>query len=92
MINGCRYVRLELLEGVAAYLAGDRNRAQERLQAARAKWQQLQVSDDAVAMLLGMGFSTREVAAPAAVTFLRAWALGQAQTTAVLHGPAHGSY
>ena len=88
MFNGCRYVRLELLEGVAAYLAGDRSRAQERLQAAQAKWQQLQVSDDAVAMLLGMGFSTREVAAPAAVTLPCAWALGQAHTTVVINGPA----
>ena len=85
MFNGCRYVRLELLEGVAAYLAGDRSRAQERLQAAQAKWQQLQVSDDSIAMLLGMGFSTREVLALAAVTFLCIWAWGQARTTVVLH-------
>ena len=56
-----RYVRLELLEGVAAWYAGDQNLARERLLAARAKWAQLQVSDDALASLGNMGFRTAEV-------------------------------
>ena len=56
-----RYVRLELLEGVAAWYAGDQSLAQERLMSARGKWAQLQVSDDALASLGNMGFRTAEV-------------------------------
>ncbi len=56
-----RYVRLELLEGVAAWYAGDAGLARERLLSARAKWAQLQVSDDALASLANMGFRTAEV-------------------------------
>ena len=52
---------MELLEGVAAWYAGDAGLARERLLSARAKWAQLQVSDDALASLGNMGFRTAEV-------------------------------
>jgi hypothetical protein len=56
-----RYVRLELLEGVAAFHAGARDAAKAKLAAAQAKWEQLQVSDDQLASLLAMGFGAAEV-------------------------------
>ena len=56
-----RYVRLELLEGVSAWCAGDRAAAEKSLTSARAKWAQLQMSDQALASLAGMGFRTGEV-------------------------------
>ena len=63
-----RYIRLELLEGVAAFYAGDRAKAKAALDSARAKWQRLQVSDDRLAELLGMGFTSTEVTScPAAL-------------------------
>lgn len=37
------YVRLELLEGVVAYHSGEPQLAQQKLQAAQARWQKLQV-------------------------------------------------
>lgn len=57
-------MRLELLEGVAAYYAGDTAAAGERLRGARAKWERLQVSDDRLADLLNMGFTASEVGCP----------------------------
>jgi len=39
----CRYVRLELLEGVVAFHSGEQQTAQQRLQCAHARWQRLQV-------------------------------------------------
>lgn len=59
-----RYVRLELLEGVAAYHAGDTRAARAKLGAAKAKWERLQLSDDCLAELLAMGFSNSEVSTP----------------------------
>ena len=57
----CSYVRLELLEGVAAYYSGDRGLARARLKASQERWQQLQVSDERLVELLSMGFDTQEV-------------------------------
>lgn len=39
-----RYIRLELLEGVAAFYVGDKTKAKSALHGAQAKWQRLQVS------------------------------------------------
>ena len=57
----CSYVRLELLEGVAAYYSGDKGLARARLEASQARWQQLQVSDERLVELLSMGFEAQEV-------------------------------
>ncbi len=56
-----RYVRLELLEGVAAYYSGDKALAREKLQSSEQRWQQLQVSDERLAELMSMGFKSQEV-------------------------------
>lgn len=69
-----RYIRLELLEGVAAFYAGDKVTAKAALDGAQAKWQRLQVSDDRLAELLGMGFTTTEVnSCPAALLCPICW-------------------
>ena len=54
-------MRLELLQGVAAYHSGDKGLARARLKASQARWQQLQVSDERLAELLSMGFDAQEV-------------------------------
>mmetsp|Transcript_14612 Transcript_14612/g.46454 ORF Transcript_14612/g.46454 Transcript_14612/m.46454 type:complete len:404 (+) Transcript_14612:529-1740(+) len=54
------YVRLELLEGVAAYHEGDDGRALERLEAARSKWGRLQIEPASIEMLATMGFTRSE--------------------------------
>ena len=56
----CRYVRLELLQGVAAFHNGD-SKASLHLASALAKWQRLQVSDESLATLASMGFTTSQV-------------------------------
>ena len=56
-----RYVRLELLEGVAAYYSGDRTLARAKLRSSEQRWQQLQVSDERLAELMSMGFKSQEV-------------------------------
>ncbi len=56
----CRYVRLELLQGVAAFHSGD-SKASLHLASALAKWQRLQVSDESLATLASMGFTTSQV-------------------------------
>lgn len=56
----CSYVRLELLQGVAAFHSGDKH-AVKHLESAKAKWQRLQVSDESLAALASMGFSTHQV-------------------------------
>ncbi len=57
----CRYVRLELLEGVAAYYSGNKALAQAKLKSSEQRWQQLQVSDERLAELMSMGFKSQEV-------------------------------
>lgn len=54
------YVRLELLEGVAAFHSGRLEAAKKCLVSAQSKYNQLQVSDEALALLAGMGFSLKE--------------------------------
>ena len=56
------YVRLELLEGVAAYHRGDVPEARERLRAASRTLASLRLSDDAMASLASMGFTRKEAA------------------------------
>ena len=56
-----RYVRLELLEGVAAYHSGDRALARAKLRSSQQRWLQLQVSDECLAELMSMGFNSQEV-------------------------------
>ncbi len=56
----CRYVRLELLQGVAAFHSGD-SQASLHLASALAKWQRLQVSDESLATLASMGFTASQV-------------------------------
>ena len=65
------YVRLELLEGVAAYYSGDKGLARTRLQASQARWRQLQVSDERLVELLSMGFEAQEVTLHIRITKLR---------------------
>ena len=67
----CSYVRLELLEGVAAYYSGDKGLACARLKASQARWQQLQVSDERLVELLSMGFEAQEVTLHIRITKLR---------------------
>lgn len=59
----CRYVRLELLQGVAAFHCGDKQ-ASHHLSSALDKWQRLQVNDEAVATLASMGFTMSQVPVP----------------------------
>ena len=56
-----RYVRLEALEGIAAFHSNDLPAAATALHNALELWQSLQVSDDALTMLMAMGFSARRV-------------------------------
>lgn len=54
------YVRLELLEGVVAFHTGLFEAAKRSMVSAQSKYNQLQVSDEALAFLVSMGFSTKE--------------------------------
>ncbi|CAN6236431.1 unnamed protein product [Urochloa humidicola] len=53
------YVRLELLEGVVAYYNGHAEKARGSLNSAQAKYLQLQVPDEAISMLMDMGYEAR---------------------------------
>ncbi|OAY85886.1 NEDD8 ultimate buster 1, partial [Ananas comosus] len=53
------YVRLELLEGVVAYHSGDFEAARRSLTSAQTKYMQLQVPDEALSLLMGMGYRER---------------------------------
>uniref|UniRef100_A0A0D9ZRJ3 UBA domain-containing protein n=1 Tax=Oryza glumipatula TaxID=40148 RepID=A0A0D9ZRJ3_9ORYZ len=53
------YVRLELLEGVVAYHNGNTVKARESLTSAQAKYMQLQVPDEAISILMSMGYGAR---------------------------------
>ena len=64
------YVRLELLEGLSIlYGGGNKVAARGSLLSAQAKWQQLAVSDDALAQLLSMGFTASEVSGSLQVSY-----------------------
>ncbi|XP_038890750.1 NEDD8 ultimate buster 1 [Benincasa hispida] len=54
------HLRLELLEGVAAYHSCKFDKAREAINSARAKYFQLQVSDEALSHVMDMGFKERE--------------------------------
>ncbi|CAI5499853.1 unnamed protein product [Closterium sp. Naga37s-1] len=54
------YLRLDLLDAIAAYHSGDLTRARPLLASAQSLFQQLQVSDESLASLAGMGFSANE--------------------------------
>ncbi|PNH08776.1 NEDD8 ultimate buster 1 [Tetrabaena socialis] len=55
------YLRLEVLEGLVAYYGGEnRATAESCFRAAQAKWQRLQVSDEALAILQHMGYGLQE--------------------------------
>ncbi|WVZ87401.1 hypothetical protein U9M48_034041 [Paspalum notatum var. saurae] len=53
------YVRLELLEGVVAYYNGHTEKARGSLTSAHAKYLQLQVPEEAITMLVDMGYEAR---------------------------------
>ncbi|CAL9056662.1 unnamed protein product [Musa banksii] len=50
------YLRLELLEGVVAYHSDKYEEARKALSSAQAKYMQLQVPDEALSLLMGMGY------------------------------------
>ncbi|EFJ41254.1 hypothetical protein VOLCADRAFT_107771 [Volvox carteri f. nagariensis] len=55
------YLRLEVLEGLVGYYSGESRTAVEgSFRAAQAKWRRLQVSDEALALLQGMGYELQE--------------------------------
>ncbi|KAI3993166.1 hypothetical protein MKX01_009909 [Papaver californicum] len=54
------YLRLELLEGVVAYHSGQTEKALKSLSSAQAKYIQLQVPEEALSMLMSMGYGEKE--------------------------------
>ncbi|KAL0903388.1 hypothetical protein M5K25_027764 [Dendrobium thyrsiflorum] len=54
------YVRLELLEGVVAFYSGNQVESYKALNAAKSKFDQLQVPDEALSLLMSMGYKERE--------------------------------
>ncbi|KAI4377184.1 hypothetical protein MLD38_014856 [Melastoma candidum] len=54
------HLRLELLEGVVAYYSGQFEKSRKALTAAQAKFIKLQVSDEALTSVIGMGFKDRD--------------------------------
>eukprot|EP01026_Neomeris_dumetosa_P052335 TRINITY_DN46284_c0_g1_i7.p1 TRINITY_DN46284_c0_g1~~TRINITY_DN46284_c0_g1_i7.p1 ORF type:complete len:398 (+),score=72.04 TRINITY_DN46284_c0_g1_i7:30-1196(+) len=55
------YLRLEMLEGMAAYYAGEKKVANDKLTLAKRRWDQLQVLPEDSSELLGMGFEPDEI-------------------------------
>jgi len=53
------YLRLELLEGVVSYHNGNFEKAQQSISSAQIKFNQLQVPDEALVLLMGMGYKER---------------------------------
>lgn len=66
-------MRLELLQGVAAFHCGDKQ-ASQYLSSALDKWQRLQVNDEAVATLASMGFTMSQVPIPRLLSIRRLFA------------------
>ncbi|TKY73036.1 NEDD8 ultimate buster 1 [Spatholobus suberectus] len=66
LLQGARYpelalhLRLELLEGVVAYHTGQLEKSRKALGSARAKFVQLQVPDEALSLVMSMGFVERD--------------------------------
>ncbi|KAL2929815.1 NEDD8 ultimate buster 1 [Bienertia sinuspersici] len=54
------YLRLELLEGVAAFHCGKLEKSREALTSAKMRFSKLQVSDEALSLLLSMGYREYE--------------------------------
>ncbi|KNA22319.1 hypothetical protein SOVF_035290 [Spinacia oleracea] len=54
------YLRLELLEGVAAFHCGKLDKCRESLTSAKARFDKLQVSDEALSLLMSMGYHEYE--------------------------------
>lgn len=54
------HMRLELLEGVVAYHSGQLEKSQQCLTSAQTKYFKLQVPDEALSMLMGMGYKQRD--------------------------------
>ncbi|KAK6131873.1 hypothetical protein DH2020_034396 [Rehmannia glutinosa] len=66
ILQGGRYpelalhLRMELLEGVVAYHSGQLQKSKDTLTSAQAKYFQLQVPDEALSLLMSMGYKERE--------------------------------
>ncbi|KAI3443916.1 hypothetical protein Pfo_000581 [Paulownia fortunei] len=54
------HLRMELLEGVVAYHSGQLQKSKDALTSAQAKYFQLQVPDEALSLLMSMGYKQRE--------------------------------
>ncbi|KAJ8562268.1 hypothetical protein K7X08_011559 [Anisodus acutangulus] len=54
------HLRLELLEGVVAYHISQIEKSRKSLTSAQAKFLQLQIPDEALSLLLGMGYEERD--------------------------------
>ncbi|OIT36111.1 PREDICTED: NEDD8 ultimate buster 1 [Nicotiana attenuata] len=54
------HLRLELLEGVVAYHSGQIEKSRKSLTSAQAKFLQLQIPDEALSLLLSMGYKERD--------------------------------
>ncbi|KAG7636106.1 putative UV excision repair protein Rad23 [Arabidopsis thaliana] len=54
------YLRLELLEGVVAYHTGQNDKALNALKSAHAKFLQLQIPDETLSLVMGMGFQEKD--------------------------------
>lgn len=54
------YLRMELLEGVAAYHSGQLQKSKDALTSAQAKYLQLQVPDEALSLLMSMGYKQHD--------------------------------
>ncbi|KAJ4842883.1 hypothetical protein Tsubulata_013836 [Turnera subulata] len=54
------YLRLELLEGVVAYHSGQYDKCRKYLASAQAKFFQLQVPDEALSIVMSMGFKEKD--------------------------------
>ncbi|KAL1326275.1 NEDD8 ultimate buster 1 isoform X3 [Arachis ipaensis] len=55
-----RHLRLELLEGVVTYHSGQLDKSRKALDSAKAKFNQLQVPDEALSFLMSMGYKERD--------------------------------
>ncbi|CAH9103022.1 unnamed protein product [Cuscuta epithymum] len=54
------HVRMELLEGVVAYHCGQLEKSRRSLSSAQAKYIQLQIPDEALSLIMGMGYKERD--------------------------------